>query len=232
MHKSTILSFVLPLRNEIKRVEETVESLLGQDTPCELIIVDDHSTDGTWELLCDKYHKQATIIRNTEHMGGAYSRNIGNKMATTPYIGVCDSDLYYSDRARILIKEIHSKPDVDVFYTSAEFKKEGSEIFTLIAERIEDFFERAGGRTIKMPIRHQTVCYKRGVVVKHPYPEESKETDSFEKFFMTLMKHGYKFDIIRKSTALVYRGTTNRDKQACEELRKKHYAEFGLCYSR
>jgi glycosyltransferase involved in cell wall biosynthesis len=197
-----------------------------------VIVIDDFSNDGTWELLLKKYVGKVKLIRNTEHMGAAYSRNIGNKIATTPYIGVCDSDHYYCDRARTLLEEIKNNKNIDVFYTSAEFYKEGREIFTMNAEPFEDIFERAEGNTVKMPIRHPTACYKRKVAVKHPYSEESKETDSFEKFFLTLMKLGYSFKPIVKSTMLIYRGTTNRNKKECEELRKKHYAEFGLCYSK
>src|SRR5688572_8705298 len=45
-----VLSVVIPVYNEIDTVEKVVERVRGSGVPCEIILVDDGSTDGTREL--------------------------------------------------------------------------------------------------------------------------------------------------------------------------------------
>ena len=51
-HDAPLVSILVPARNEEKNIAECVRSLLAQDYPfCEVIVLDDHSTDGTAEIL-------------------------------------------------------------------------------------------------------------------------------------------------------------------------------------
>jgi len=230
MQLNTLLSFVLPLRNEIDQFEETIDSLLTQDLRCQIIVIDDASTDGTFEKLVEKYGDKVTIVRNEEHMGTAFSRNVGNTLVTTPYIAVCDSDLYYHSRARKLLDAIALDPDVDVFHTACDVYKKGRGKTSHGVGTTDRFFDDVSTcRTI--PVIHPTACYKRTVAIQHPYLEISKETDCFDYFFMRLLKMGCKFKAIPKPTMLKYSGTTKRDKQGCEAIRLKHYTEFGIPYT-
>jgi cellulose synthase/poly-beta-1,6-N-acetylglucosamine synthase-like glycosyltransferase len=50
----TFISVIIPARNEEKNIPALLDSLCGQDYPktlFEVIIIDDHSTDATWQLL-------------------------------------------------------------------------------------------------------------------------------------------------------------------------------------
>src|SRR3984893_17238015 len=50
--QAPLLSIVVPARNEERAVEAAVRSLLAQDYPsCEVIVVDDRSTDRTADIL-------------------------------------------------------------------------------------------------------------------------------------------------------------------------------------
>ncbi len=51
-HDAPLVSILVPARNEEKNIADCVQSLLAQDYPfCEVIVLDDHSTDGTAEIL-------------------------------------------------------------------------------------------------------------------------------------------------------------------------------------
>ena len=57
------LSIGLPVYNEIKYVEKTLDSILSQSLKFhELIIVDNHSNDGTYQIL-NKYSKKDKRIK-------------------------------------------------------------------------------------------------------------------------------------------------------------------------
>ena len=52
MKDGRTISVVMCTYNGVKFVEEQIESIIGQTYPIyELIIQDDHSTDGTWEVV-------------------------------------------------------------------------------------------------------------------------------------------------------------------------------------
>lgn len=57
---STFISIIIPARNEENNIENCISSILGQDYPIhlfEVIVVDDHSTDGTADVV-SKFHAQ------------------------------------------------------------------------------------------------------------------------------------------------------------------------------
>jgi chlorobactene glucosyltransferase len=63
------VSILIPARNEEKNIWECLESLGQQDYPnCEIIVVNDRSTDSTAEIVREfqKSHKNVTLIHNAE----------------------------------------------------------------------------------------------------------------------------------------------------------------------
>jgi chlorobactene glucosyltransferase len=57
------VSILVPARNESENIELCVQSLLAQDYPnFEVLVLDDHSTDDTWQKL-EKLAKQNPLLR-------------------------------------------------------------------------------------------------------------------------------------------------------------------------
>ncbi len=56
-------SFVVPVYNTGKYLPECLKSLLRQSTECEILLVDDGSTDGVSAELCDDYAAKHECIR-------------------------------------------------------------------------------------------------------------------------------------------------------------------------
>lgn len=67
-----IVSILIPVYNRVNLVQETIESAINQTyRNIEIIIIDNCSNDGTWELLQEYSHKDSRIrvFQNDENIG-------------------------------------------------------------------------------------------------------------------------------------------------------------------
>ncbi|MGW9112802.1 glycosyltransferase [Microbacterium sp. NPDC055683] len=96
-----VLSVVMPTHNVAPWVRETLESVLAQGVDrMEVIVVDDHSTDGTREIV----HRYATAdtrvtLVDAISRGGGTARNLGLDHASGRYVVFCDGDDIVPDGA-------------------------------------------------------------------------------------------------------------------------------------
>lgn len=91
-----LLSVVIPVYNVEKYLQQCVDSIINQLTDeCEIILVDDGSTDGSG-LICDNYSEKNTNVRvlHQKNSGHSAARNAGLKMAVGEYVSFIDSDDY------------------------------------------------------------------------------------------------------------------------------------------
>jgi len=86
-----LLSVVIPCYNYEAYVGEAIEGVLRQATPdMEVIVVDDGSTDGSWEVI-RRYGERATCIR-TENQGQLQAYLTGFARARGRFIYFLDAD--------------------------------------------------------------------------------------------------------------------------------------------
>ncbi len=96
----TTVSVIMPAYNSEKYIRSAIESVLVQNVPLELIIIDDCSTDSTGEVVrqimleksMQDNKKPIYYIKNDKNIGAAASRNKGVKLAKGKYIAFLDSD--------------------------------------------------------------------------------------------------------------------------------------------
>src|SRR5687767_4517414 len=85
------ISVVMPSFNRGHTIKQAIDSVLAQNfRDFELIVVDEHSTDGTEEILAS-YGDRIRVIREYAR-GVARARNLGIAAARGEYICYCDSD--------------------------------------------------------------------------------------------------------------------------------------------
>ncbi|ULL17000.1 glycosyltransferase [Paenibacillus sp. H1-7] len=88
-----LISVVMAVYNGEKYVEEAVRSVLNQTYPhFELIIVDDGSTDRTWEILEAIDDPKVKIIHQDKNHGAASCLNLGIEHAKGDWIAIHDAD--------------------------------------------------------------------------------------------------------------------------------------------
>ena len=95
----TEVSVIIPTYNREKFISECVQSVLAQTLPArEIIIVDDGSTDATYNILRDlgfnSLSTKKTFLRYffQQNRGVSSARNLGIKEARSEYIALLDSD--------------------------------------------------------------------------------------------------------------------------------------------
>jgi len=108
-------TIIVPCFNEQKTVEGTVNSLLAMNYPSEklhITIVDDGSTDNTWQYIQKfRNHPQIKIFKKKN--GGKYTAlNYGIKRANTDIIGCLDADSYVDANALRRIVRYFENPTI------------------------------------------------------------------------------------------------------------------------
>ena len=95
-NKKPLVSVIMPVRNGATFLKEAVESILSQTyKKFELIIVDDNSTDNSWEIIkqYQKQHPRKIKLIHLPKKHGAYgAANIGIRDAKGKFIAPMDSD--------------------------------------------------------------------------------------------------------------------------------------------
>ena len=115
-----LLSIIIPVYNVEPYLRECLDSIFSQDlTDCEVIAVNDGSTDGSRALL-EKYERERMdVLKVFDKANGGQSsaRNLGVEYAMGDYFYFMDSDDYLRPHAMSTIKQaIEASEKVDVIY--------------------------------------------------------------------------------------------------------------------
>ena len=139
------LTIVLPAFNEADRVGHTLRAirdgaLASLDGDCEIIVVDDGSTDGTGEVAADA--GADLVLRHEHNLGKGAAVRTGVLAARGRTVLFTDADLAYGpDHIPQLLEAIESGSDV------AAGSRRHEETETLVRARL---LRSIGGRVIKL----------------------------------------------------------------------------------
>lgn len=113
------ISVVIPVYNEVRTVAQVIERIRGCGLPCEILLIDDGSTDGTGELL-ERWRDQPDLVIHFQdrNQGKGAALRAGFALATGNIVIIQDADLEYDpNEYRRLIAPI-VLGDADVVYGS------------------------------------------------------------------------------------------------------------------
>lgn len=87
------VTVIIPTYNRISMLEEALQSVFSQefDGTVEIIVIDDNSSDGTSEMITEKY-PSIRLIQFQENQGAYVARNQAIQTAQGKYIANLDSD--------------------------------------------------------------------------------------------------------------------------------------------
>ena len=156
------LSVVMPVFNEADTVATVVKTVLAQRPVQQFVIVDDCSSDGTWDKLqpLAQNEPRVKLIRHEYNQGKGAALRTGFAQATAPIVIIQDADSEYdpAEYYRLLMPILSGKADV-VF---------GSRFMGAGAHRVLFYWHSLGNKLLTtlsnmasgLNLTDMEVCYK------------------------------------------------------------------------
>ncbi len=175
-------------------LRESIESILNQTfSDFEFIIINDYSTDNTWEIITEyaEQDKRIKLFNNSENIGLTKSLNKGLKLARGEYIARQDADdVSLVERFEKQVAALDENPeavliscDIEVINSQGKFvKKEERSCETKWVPWYLMFYNHLGG--------HSQVIFRTETAIKlGGYSEAYRYSQDYE-FWCRLVKAG------------------------------------------
>lgn len=193
--------------NTIDSVKDAVDSILSQThEDWDLLIIDDHSTDGTFDLLLSiaEVEPKITVLRNPKNLGLAASLNRGWRLARGELIARMDADdISHPQRLAKQVDFMEKHPEVDVLGTGAELIDEEGHSLKLVnmPEKHEDLVKNISKST---PFFHPSVMMRKEFLrITGGYDERlrrKQDYDLWSRSFREFRFHNLKEPLIGYQT--------------------------------
>ena len=137
-----LLSVVMPVYNEVRTIDEMIGRVRASGVPCELIIVDDGSTDGTREAV-ERYRGQddISLITHETNQGKGAALKAGFAQVRGNVVLVQDADLEYDPAEYLKLIQPIVEGQADVVFGSR---------FIGDSHRVLYFWHAAGNRLLTL----------------------------------------------------------------------------------
>lgn len=122
-----LVSVIMPAYNAAEFLEEAVASVRAQTvTDWELLVIDDCSTDDTRRILerIAAGDPRVRLLRNSENLGAAGSRNRGLEIFRGKYVAMLDSDDYWYPTMLQKMLNKAEETGADIIYCAYELVDE------------------------------------------------------------------------------------------------------------
>lgn len=139
-----LVSVIIPAFNRVDYIKETIHSVLNQNWPnIEIIVVDDGSSDGTFEILrqfSDDQKIKLLSHTNRENKGQSAALNVGLRAASGEFIAILDSDdLFAPTKLVDQVKFFEAQPSFDMVYGKGlAIDQNGNPLFYTLSENHEE----------------------------------------------------------------------------------------------
>jgi glycosyltransferase involved in cell wall biosynthesis len=159
------ISVVIPTYNRANLLPTAVTSVLEQTyRDLEILVIDDGSTDNTWEILQAFSGKVRPV--HQQNTGGGAARNRGIREASGDFIAFLDSDdLWLQEKLEVQMELVARSPGLTWAYSDAyAFSGESGEILFVFSQRSRQYSGDIGGRLLfsdfipsPTPVVHRSV---------------------------------------------------------------------------
>jgi len=148
---TSMISVIIPCYNVAEFIEKCISSIFNNDFhELEIILINDGSTDSTFEILKnikDKYCTENILLINQENKGLSESRNIGIDLATGDFIMFIDSDDWVSPN-----------------YFTQFFDRSVGAVDLVLASYVREFEKKSIPRILNLKGRKEAKDIKRRVI--------------------------------------------------------------------
>lgn len=114
-----MVSVIIPTYNRADKIKRSIESVLRQSYQnFEIIVIDDGSTDNTYQVVDKIGDSRICYIKSDRRIGANAARNVGIQRAKGEYIAFQDSDdVWRKDKLKIQMDMFRERNDVDIIYS-------------------------------------------------------------------------------------------------------------------
>lgn len=201
VNKKPIVSVVIPAYNSVRYIKRAIDSVLFQNVPLEIIVINDCSRDNLDQIM-EHYKNLHNIIyiKNKMNLGVAKSRNLGVNAASGEYIAFLDADDWWMPNKLIeQIKCMNEKKCV-LCYTARQLADD-DETLTGIVIHVKELVD------YNSLLRHNSiscssVLIKREVALDNPM-DHSELHEDYLTWLKILKKYGNAYGI--NQPLLIYR---------------------------
>ena len=173
MASSPLFSIVIPVFNRSGVLGRALESVVQQDSnACEVIVVDDGSTDAICDGLAQYVSLNLVLLRNDTNRGVAHARNRGVRAARGKWIVFLDSDNRLLPEALSVLQATIVRCDQKVAVVYGRSECIGEDLRPLA--RTHEIPRRWGYREYISAIRIEEALpvVKREVLLRFPFEED------------------------------------------------------------
>ncbi len=192
--ENPLISVLLSVYNDDKNIKKSIDSILSQSYKnIELLVIDDCSTDKTYEIINEIKDSRVKIFRNKDNKGLTKSLNILIKESKGQILARQDSDdVSLPNRLEIQYSELQ-KSQLDACTTRAHIKNSKRSI-----PRFSHLLPLSIVIKYKNPFIHGTLMIRKSVILNIGMYDESIKYAQDYKLFLELLKKNYKIKILRK----------------------------------
>ena len=214
------ISVLMSIYNDEKNVRNAIESILNQTyEKFELLLLDDFSTDNTYEI-CNEYlkkDKRIKLYRNKKNIGLTKSLNKLAANSTGLYIARQDSDdVSYLNRLHEQFNFLNDT-NYDGCTTLAKIKNKDK-----VIPNISKYIKPSLTIKFKNPFIHGTLMLKRDVFKSVGFYDENFYYSQDFKLMKNLIENKYEVKIIKK---VLYELNMENNISSSHKEEQKYYAD-------
>lgn len=192
-NETPLISVILSVYNDELNIKNAIESILSQTYKnIELLVLDDFSTDKTYEIISELNDNRLTILRNSKNLGLTKSLNILINNSNGEILARQDSDdISLENRLEIQYKKLVNLR-LDACTTRAITKQTHRAI-----PKYSHYFPIQFIIRLKNPFIHGTLMIKKAALNDIGLYDENLKYAQDYKLFIDLMKKKYKIKILK-----------------------------------
>jgi len=185
---SFTLSLIVPCYNEAKTIETCIERVLNisrrQDFSLEIVVVDDASKDGSWQILekIASQHSEVKILKHEKNCGKGAALRTGFIHATGDFVGIQDADAEYNPRDYLTMLEPLLDGRADVVYGSRYLRPDTRRVLYFWHTWMNKTLTAVSNMFTNLDITDMETCYKlfRREIIQKIAPQLKEERFGFE----------------------------------------------------
>lgn len=201
------ITVVIPMFNNENSIQNAMDSVKNQtrlDYIKEIIVVDDGSTDNSYEVVVNYANRNKNLpinIIKKENGGASSARNAGMKVATKKFIALLDADdEWLENKIELQMNILKSNPEIDFLggnYNGKELRILFKKIDKLYKASVKDLCLKF------FPVTPSAI-FKRSIIEKIGYFDEKQKFAEDGNYFLRICTH---FNYYHLPTDLVHVGS-------------------------